>query len=162
VADNSFDVVSQVDRQEVDNALNQARKEVSQRFDFKDTGTSIAWSGEQIEIRSATEAKVKAAFEVFKERLVRREISLKALDHEEPKPAAGSTYRLEIKIVQGIDQEKGRAMVKDLKRTGLKVQVQIQDDQVRVSSKSRDELQRAIAQLKEADYAIPLQFVNYR
>jgi uncharacterized protein YajQ (UPF0234 family) len=164
VADSSFDVVSKVDRQEVDNALNQAAKEVGQRFDFKGTGASIAWSGESgVEIKANSDDRVRAVLDVFKERLVKRSVSLKALDHGDPQPAAGSTSRLLVTIKQGIDDEKARAIVKRLKSDAPKgIQAQVQGDTVRVSSKKKDDLQAAIALLKEADFGIPLQFTNYR
>jgi uncharacterized protein YajQ (UPF0234 family) len=164
VADSSFDVVSKVDRQEVDNALNQAAKEISQRFDFKNTGASVAWSGENaVEIKASTDDRVRAALDVFKERLVKRNVSLKALDHGDPQPAAGGTSRLLVTIRQGIDDEKARAIVKRIKSDGPKgVQSQVQGDTVRVSSKKRDDLQAVIAMLRDADFGIPLQFQNYR
>ena len=127
MADSSFDVVSKVDRQEVDNALNQASKEVGQRFDFKNTGASIRWSGETgVEITANSDDRVKAVLEVFKERLIKRNVSLKALDHGDPQPAAGNTSRLLVTIRQGIDDEKARAIVKKIKSDGPKgVQSQI-------------------------------------
>jgi cyclic-di-GMP-binding protein len=164
VADSSFDVVSKVDRQEVDNALNQAAKEVGQRFDFKGTGASIAWSGESgVEIKANSDDRVRAVLDVFKERLVKRNVSLKALDHDDPQPAAGGTSRLLVTIKQGIDDEKAKAIVKKLKSEAPKgIQAQVQGDTVRVSSKKKDDLQSAIALLKESDFGIPLQFQNYR
>jgi uncharacterized protein YajQ (UPF0234 family) len=164
VADSSFDVVSKVERQEVDNALNQAGKEVGQRFDFKGTGASISWSGDDaVVITANSDERVKAVLDVFKERLVKRQVSLKALDHGEPEPAAGGTSRLNVKIRQGIDAEKARTITKLIKSDGPKgVQAQVQGDTVRVSSKKRDDLQAVIAMLKGADIGIPLQFENYR
>ena len=163
MADPSFDVVSKVDRQEVDNALNQAAKEVSTRFDFKDTGVSIAWSGERVELRGNSEERVKAALDVFKEKLVKRGVSLKALDHGEPQPAGGSTYRLQVDLNQGIADDKAKAIVKAIKNDGPKgVQAAIQGDQLRVSAKKKDDLQSVIALLKDTDFGIPLQFTNYR
>ena len=164
MADSSFDVVSKVDRQEVDNALNQAAKEVGQRFDFKNTGASIRWSGETaVEIAANSDDRVNAVLEVFKERLIKRNVSLKALDHGDPQPAAGSTSRLVVSIRQGIDDDKARAIVKKIKSGGPKgVQSQVQGDTVRVSSKKRDDLQAVIALLKDEDFGIPLQFTNYR
>jgi uncharacterized protein YajQ (UPF0234 family) len=164
VADSSFDVVSKVERQEVDNALNQAAKEVGQRFDFKGTGASIAWGGEDsVVITANSDERVKAVLDVFKERLVKREVSLKALDHDEPEPAAGGSSRLSVKIRQGIDADKARAITKLIKSDGPKgVQAAVQGDTVRVSSKKRDDLQTVIALLKNADLGIPLQFTNYR
>jgi cyclic-di-GMP-binding protein len=164
MADSSFDVVSKVDSQEVDNALNQTAKEIGQRFDFKNTGASIAWSGnDALVITANSDDRVKAVLEVFKERLVKRQISLKALDFAEPEPAAGSTSRLPVAIRQGIDSEKARAIVKKVKADGPKgVQIAIQGETVRVSSKKRDDLQTVIALLKDSDMGIPLQFENYR
>jgi len=163
VADPSFDVVSKVDHQEVDNALNQAAKEVLQRYDFKGTGASIAWSGEDVLITANAVDRANAVLEVFKEKLVKRGISMKALDHGDPKPAGGDTVRLEVTIVAGITDDKGREIVKLIKAEGPKgVQAQRQDDQVRVTGKKRDDLQAVIALLKAADLDVPLQFTNYR
>jgi len=163
VADSSFDVVSKVDRQEVDNALNQAAKELSQRFDFRGTNASISWSGEEaIALQADTEERLLAALEVFKDKLVKRGISLKAFDAGEPQ-ASGKTYRLTGTIVQGIESEKAKKIAKAIRDEGLKgVQAQIQGDQLRVSGKKRDDLQAVIALLKGQDFGIPLQFTNYR
>lgn len=159
----SFDVVSKVDRQEVDNALNQAGKEVSQRYDFRGTGASIAWSGETVEIRANADDRVRAVLDVFKEKLVRRGVSLKALDHGDPQPAAGGTSRLVVTIRQGITDDKAKAIVKKIKSDGPKgVQAQVQGDTVRVSSKKKDDLQTVISLLRDEDFGLPLQFVNYR
>jgi cyclic-di-GMP-binding protein len=164
VADSSFDVVSKVDHQEVDNALNQAAKEIGQRFDFKGTGASICWRGEDaVEITANSDDRVRAVLDVFKERLVKRNVSLKALDHGDPQPAAGSTSRLLVSIRQGIDADKARTIVKALKSDAPKgIQAQVQGDPVRVSSKKKDDLQAAITVLKQGDFGIPLQFQNYR
>jgi uncharacterized protein YajQ (UPF0234 family) len=164
MADASFDVVSKVDRQEVDNALNQAAKEVGQRFDFKNTGASIVWSGDDgVVITANSDERVLAVLDVFQSRLVKRQVSLKALDHEDPQPAAGNTSRLAITIRQGIDSDKARAIVKAIKADGPKgVQVAVQGDTVRVSSKKRDDLQAVIGMLREGDFGIPLQYENYR
>jgi uncharacterized protein YajQ (UPF0234 family) len=162
MADSSFDVVSQVNRQEVDNALNQAKKELIQRFDFKNTGTSIDWSGETVVIVSKADKRALAALEVFKEKLVRRSVSLKALEADDPKPAGGGTYRIECSLVQGIPEDKAKAIAKTIRQSGLKVQAQIQGDQLRVSGKSRDALQKAMALIRENDQGLPLQFTNYR
>jgi cyclic-di-GMP-binding protein len=161
--DPSFDVVSKVDRQEVDNALNQAAKELAQRFDFRGTGASIAWSGEEgVLLQAGTEERAKAALEVFKEKLIKRGISLKALDAGDPQ-ASGKTYRISATILQGIAMEKARAIAKKIRDEGPKgVQAQIQGDQLRVTGKKKDDLQVAIALLKQADFGIPLQFTNYR
>jgi len=162
MADSSFDVVSHVNRQEVDNAMNQAKKELSQRFDFKNTGTSIDWSGEQVMIVSKTDKRALAALDVFKEKLVRRSVPIKALDATDPKPAGGGTYRIECSFVQGIPEEKAKALAKTVRQSGLRVQAQVQGDQLRVSGKSRDDLQKVIVLLKENDQGLPLQFTNYR
>jgi len=163
VADPSFDVVSKVDHQEVDNALNQAAKEVSQRFDFKGVGASIGWSGEAIEIKANSDDRLLAVLEVFKEKLIKRGVSLKALDHGDPQPASGGTSRLAVSIQQGIADDKAKAISKKIRSEGPKgVQAQIQGDQLRVSGKKRDDLQVVIALLKEGDFGVPLQFVNYR
>ena len=159
----SFDVVSKVDRQEVDNALRQTEKELSTRFDFRGTGAAISWSGEEaVALQAETEDRVRAALDVFKEKLVKRQISLKALDPGEPK-LSGKTYRLDCKIVQGIDSEKAKAISKKIRDEGPKgVQAQIQGDQLRVTAKKKDDLQAVIALLKESDFGIALQFTNYR
>jgi cyclic-di-GMP-binding protein len=163
MADPSFDVVSKVDRQEVDNALRQAAKELGQRFDFRGSGTSIDWSGkESIVIESGTEERAKAAVEVFREKLVKRRVSQKAVEVDEP-TASGKTYRVHGKVVEGISAEKAKEISKAVRDTKLKgVQAQIQGDQLRVSGKKRDDLQAVIALLKERDFGIALQFVNYR
>ncbi len=163
MADASFDIVSKVDRQEVDNALNQAAKEVATRYDFKGTGSSIEWSGEAVLIRSNAEERAKAVLDVFKEKLVKRSISLKALDHGEPKPAGGNTVRIDISIRQGIADDKAKAIAKTIKADGPKgVQAAIQGDQLRVTGKKKDDLQAVISLLKDSDFGIPLQFTNYR
>ena len=163
MADSSFDIVSKVDRQEVDNALNQAAKELATRFDFRGTDTSISWKGEEvIEIVSSTEERAKAAVEVFKEKLVRRDISMKAFDAGEPQ-ASGKSYRVSGSLKQGISSENAKKITKLIRDDGPKsVKTQIQGDEVRVTSKSRDDLQSVIALLKSADLDVALQFVNYR
>jgi hypothetical protein len=163
MADPSFDVVSKVDRQEVDNALKQAAKELSQRFDFRGTGTEIDWSGkETITIESQTEERAKAAVEVFRERLVKRGISQKAVELDEP-TVSGKTYRVQGRILQGISSEKAKEIGKVIRDEKIKgVQAQIQGDQLRVTGKKKDDLQAVIALLKSRDFGIALQFVNYR
>ena len=163
MANPSFDVVSKVDRQEVDNALNQASKELSQRFDFRGTGTSIAWAGEEaITIASETEERCTAAVDVFKEKLVKRGISLKAFEAGEPQ-SSGKGYKLGGKIVEGIDSEKAKKISKFIRDAGLKgVQAQIQGDQLRVTGKKRDDLQAAIALLRKELPEWPLSFNNLR
>jgi Uncharacterized protein conserved in bacteria len=161
--DPSFDVVSKVDRQEVDNALNQAAKEVAQRFDFRGTNASIEWSGELgVTIKADTEERAKAALDVFKEKLVKRSISMKALDSGEPK-ASGKQYVITSTLRQGIDSDHARKIAKLIRDEGPKgVQASIQGDQLRVSGKKKDHLQEVIALLKSSDLDVPLQFTNYR
>jgi uncharacterized protein YajQ (UPF0234 family) len=162
-ANPSFDIVSKVDRQEVDNALGQAARELGTRFDFRGTGAEIAWSGEEaVSLQAETEDRVKAALEVFKDKLVKRSISLKALEAGEPRQS-GKIYKIDCAIVQGIHQEKAKAIGKMIRDEGPKgVQAQVQGDQLRVSAKKKDDLQKVIALLKEADFGIALQFTNYR
>src|SRR5262245_46202720 len=162
MADASFDVVSKVDMQEVDNALNPAKKELAQRFDVKGTGTSVEWVGKEIVVVSKAEQRAVAALEVLKERLVRRSVSLKSLEASDPKPAGGGTYRIECKFIEGIPEEKAKALAKAIRQSKLKVQAQVQGDQLRVTGKSRDDLQQAIALLKDNDQGLALQFTNYR
>ena len=159
----SFDVVSKVDRQEVDNALNQTAKELGQRFDFRGTNAAITWAGDEAVALSAdTEERVKAALEVFKEKLVKRQISLKSLDAGDPKPS-GKGYKIDGKIVQGIESDKAKAISKKIRDEGPKgVQAQIQGDQLRVTAKKKDDLQAVIGLLKQSDFGIALQFTNYR
>jgi hypothetical protein len=163
VADSSFDIVSKVDRQEADNALNQAAKELSTRFDFRGTDTTIAWKGDEIvEIVSSTEERAKAAVDVFKEKLIRRDISMKAFDAGEPQ-ASGKTYKVSGSIKEGISSENAKKITKLIRDEGPKgVKAQIQGEEIRVSSKKRDDLQAVIALLKGADLEVALQFVNYR
>jgi uncharacterized protein YajQ (UPF0234 family) len=163
VADPSFDVVSKVDRQEVDNAVNQAGKELSTRFDFRGTGASVAWAGEEgITIQAETEERCTAAVEVFKEKLIKRNISLKAFEVGEP-AVSGKIYKVTGKIVQGIESDKAKKISKAIRDEGPKgVQAQIQGDQLRVSAKKKDDLQAVIALLKSKDFEIALQFTNYR
>ena len=163
MADSSFDIVSKVDRQEADNALNQAAKELSTRFDFRGTDTTIAWKGDEIvEIVSSTEERAKAAVDVFKEKLIRRDISMKAFDAGEPQ-ASGKTYKVSGSIKEGISSENAKKITKLIRDEGPKgVKAQIQGEEIRVSSKKRDDLQVVIALLKGADLEVALQFVNYR
>jgi uncharacterized protein YajQ (UPF0234 family) len=163
VADASFDVVSKVDRQEVDNAVNQAAKELSTRFDFRGTGAQVSWSGQEaVTIEAETEERCKAAIEVFKEKLIKRGISLKALEVGEP-AVSGKIYKVTGQILQGIESDKAKQIAKAIRDEGPKgVQAQVQGDQLRVTGKKKDDLQRVIALLKEKDFGIALQFTNYR
>ncbi len=158
----SFDVVSQVDRQEIDNAVNQARKEIGQRYDFKGTKTEIQLEEDTLRIISDDDFKVKAVVDVLQSKLVRRGVSLKALVYGNIEPAAGGLAKQTITIQQGIDADRARQIVKHVKDTKLKVQSQVQADQVRISGKKRDELQAVIQMLKAEDFGLPLQFINFR
>ena len=162
--ESSFDVVSKVERQEVDNALNQAAKEVAQRYDFKGVGASIAWSGESILLVANSPERVLAVLDVFQTKLIRRGISLKSLDtgDGEPKPS-GKEYRLSATIKEGLSSDVARQLSKLVRDEGPKsVRALIQGDELRVTGKSRDDLQTVIALLKGADVDAALQFVNYR
>lgn len=158
----SFDIVSQVNLQEVDNALNQTRKEVSQRFDFKGTRTEILDDRDTITIISETENKVKAVVDILQSKLVRRGVSLKALSYQPVEPASGGRTKQQIRVQQGIDADRAKEIVKAIKDTKLKVQAQIQGNQVRVTGKKKDDLQAVVQALREQDFGLPLQFVNFR
>ena len=162
MADSSFDIVSKVERQEVDNALNQAAKEISQRYDFKGVGASISWSGEQILMEANSEDRVKAILDVFQSKLIKRGISLKALEAGEPQ-LSGKEYKIFSSIKEGISQENAKKVSKLIRDEGPKsVKAQIQGEELRVSSKSRDDLQAVQALVKGADLDFAVQFVNYR
>lgn len=158
----SFDVVSKLDQHEIDNATNQAIKEIGQRFDFKGTETTVERTEEGIVIRSNSEGRLDAARDVLETKLVRRQVSLKSLDVQQPQPAGGKMWRQVIKLKEGVSKEKAKDIVKAIKDSKLKVQPSIQGDAVRISGKKRDDLQAAIAMLKEHDFDLPLQFVNFR
>ncbi len=159
--ESSFDIVSTVDKQEVSNALNQAQKEIAQRYDFKGTGAEIDFSGEKILIRANAEERAKAVQDVFHSKLIKRGISLKSFDAGEPY-ASGKEYRIEGAIKEGIDQPTAKKITKIIRDEGPKgVKAQIQGDELRVTSKSRDDLQEVIALLKDFDDAA-LQFINFR
>lgn len=162
VADSSFDVVSKVDRMELDNALNQASREVTTRFDFKDTGVKIEIAGEKILVEAETEERAKAALEVLKEKLVKRNVSLKHLDIADPQQS-GKIFKIFATIKEGINQDNAKKVTKLLKEEGPKsIKTQIQGDAVRVTSKSKDDLQDAIALIKSAKLDFAVQFTNYR
>ena len=161
-SESSFDIVSKVDRQEVDNALNQTAREISQRFDFKNTGASIAWSGEKIELRADAEGRVLAVLDVFKDKLVKRGVSLKALEAGEPQ-LSGKVYKISATVTEGISQENAKKVSKLIRDEGPKgIKAQIQGDELRVSSKSKDDLQAVMSLLKGQDFDFALQFTNYR
>ncbi|MEA9984788.1 MULTISPECIES: YajQ family cyclic di-GMP-binding protein [Subtercola] len=162
MADSSFDIVSKVDKMEADNALHQAQKEVEQRYDFKNIGASIDWSGEKILMKANSEERVKAILEVFEAKLIKRGISLRSLDAGEPFPS-GKEYRLEAELKNGIEQEAAKKISKLIRDESPKtVKSQIQGDELRVSSKSRDDLQGVMALLKSADLEVAVQFINFR
>jgi uncharacterized protein YajQ (UPF0234 family) len=158
----SFDIVSKVAWHEVENALNQALKEIGQRFDFKDTDTSIERVEDGISIRSSSEDRARAAHKVLEEKLVRRKVSLKHVEPQKPEPTGKGGTRILLKIKEGIDIDRARKIVGLVKESKLRVQAQIQDNQVRVSGKNRDDLQSAIHLMRQQDLGIELQFVNYR
>lgn len=163
MADSSFDIVSKIDRQEVDNALSQAAREISQRYDFKGTGAEIKWSGENaIEISANADDRASAVLDVFKEKLIKRQQSLKILDASEPRQS-GKESKISIALKEGISQEQAKKIGKLIRDEGpKKVKVQVQGDELRVSSGSRDALQDVIALVKEQDYDFAVQFTNYR
>ena len=159
----TFDVVSEVDKQEVRNALDQADRELTTRYDFKGTGSSIEANDLELTMRSSTEDRLRAVRQVLEEKLVKRGVSLKALEYGKLEEAAGGTVRQTAKLNAGISSDKARELNKFIKDLGLKgVQSQAQGDQLRVSGKKRDDLQDVIAKLREGDFGVPLQFTNFR
>jgi len=162
-AESSFDIVSRLNRQEVDNALNQAAKEIGTRFDFRGVGAAIAWSGDHaVDIRANSEERAKAVLDVFKDKLVKRGVSLKTLDAGEPR-ASGKEYRLAVALKEGISADDARRIGKLIRDEGPKgVRAQVQGEELRVSAKKKDDLQVVIALVKGADFGLALQFVNYR
>jgi cyclic-di-GMP-binding protein len=160
--DFSFDVVSKVDMQELRNAVDQTLREIATRFDFKDSVSNVEMEGSTLKLHSDDEYRLKALIEVLQGKLVRRGVSLKALEYGKMEPASKGTVRQDITVRQGIDTDKAREMSKLIRDSKRKVQAQIQGDQLRVSSKSKDELQAIMQMLKGQDFGIDLQFVNYR
>lgn len=158
----SFDIVSQVDMQEVRNAVDQANRELVNRYDFKGTDSTVQITEDGIVVESSAEGRLEAAVDVLKEKLVRRKVSLKALGGGDPKPAAGGRFRSEFNLNQGISQDAAKELSKHIRDTKLKVQVSIQGDQLRVQGKKRDDLQEVISEVKALDYKLPLQFINMR
>jgi uncharacterized protein YajQ (UPF0234 family) len=158
----SFDVVSKVDLMELDNALNVARKELGTRYDFRGTNTDLERGPEGITLRSSDEPHAVAALTVLRERMAKRNVSQRCLDPKPVEPAGGKTVRQLILIKQGIEQEAAKKMVKAVKDSKIKVQAQIQGDELRVTGKNRDDLQQAIALLRKGDYGVDLQFINFR
>ncbi|GAB2527470.1 YajQ family cyclic di-GMP-binding protein [Paramicrobacterium agarici] len=162
MADSSFDIVSKVDKMEAENAVNQARKEVAQRYDFRGTGASVEWAGEAILLKANTEERVNAILDVVQSKFIKRGISLKSLESGEPY-ASGKEYRLEIGLKNGIASDQAKKISKIIRDEAPKsVKSQIQGDELRVQSKSRDDLQSTISLLKGSDLDIDLQFINFR
>ncbi|WP_327067432.1 YajQ family cyclic di-GMP-binding protein [Kitasatospora sp. NBC_01250] len=162
MADSSFDIVSKVEKQEVDNAINQTSREIATRYDFKNVGATIGWTGERIELKADGEERVKAILDVFQSKLIARKISLKALDAGEPQ-LSGKEYKIFATIKEGITQEDAKKVSKIIRDEGPKgVKAQIQGEELRISSKSRDDLQEVQALLKGKDLDFAIQFVNYR
>jgi uncharacterized protein YajQ (UPF0234 family) len=162
MADSSFDIVSKVDQMELDNAFNQCDREIATRYDFKNTETKIEKTGLKVLLESGTEERVKAALDVLKDKLIKRNVSLKHLDASEP-TLSGKTYRINCEFKEGISTENAKKIAKFLKEKGAKsLKTQIQGDELRVSSKSRDDLQTAIAQVKKETWEFAVQFTNYR
>jgi len=162
MADSSFDIVSKIDQMELDNAFNQCDREIATRFDFKNTETKIEKTALKVVLESSTEERAKAALDVFKDKLIKRNISLKHLDASEP-ALSGKTYRINCDFKEGISTENAKKIAKFLKESGPKsLKTQIQGEELRVSSKSRDDLQTAIAQVKKETWDFAVQFTNYR
>src|SRR3954467_15440400 len=162
MADSSFDIVSKVDKMEADNALNQAQKEIAQRYDFKNVGASVEWSGEKLLLKASSEERVKAVLDVLEQKLIKRGISLRSLDAGKPFPS-GKEFRIEASFKNGISSEDAKKISKIIRDEGPKsVKSQIQGDELRVQSKSRDDLQATMALLKGKDLDVALQFVNFR
>lgn len=160
--ESSFDIVSQVEMQEVSNAIHQAQKEIEQRFDFKNSKSSIELQEDKIILVSDDDFKLRNVVDILESKLVKRQVSLKALDYGKVTPAASDTVRQEAKLVQGISQEKAKQVNKLIKESKIKVSSSIQGDQVRVTGKDKDDLQAVIALLRQQDLGIDLQFINYR
>ncbi len=162
-SESSFDIVSKLDHQEVDNALNQTVKEIGTRFDFRGVGASIAWSGDHgVEIKANSEERASAVLDVFKDKLVRRQVSLKVLDAAEPK-LSGKEYRLSVTLKEGISQDDAKKIAKIIRDEGPKgIKAQVQGDELRVSAKKKDDLQDTIALLKGREFDFAVQFTNYR
>jgi hypothetical protein len=162
--ENSFDVVSKVDLQEVQNAVHQAGKEITTRFDFRGSKSKIEWNDKELELTltSDDEHKMRSVVDILETKLVKRNVPIKSLEFKSVEPAAGATVRQIVKVQQGIAIEKAKEIVKAIKDSKIKVQASIQADQVRVAGKNRDDLQAVIALLRGSDFGVPLQFTNYR
>lgn len=158
----SFDIVSQVDMQEVRNAVDQAAREVTTRYDFKGTDTSIRLSDDGIAVESDSEGRLDASTDVLKSKLIRRNVSLKSIAGGEAKEIGGGRYKAVFTLNEGIAQDAAKELVKDIKNMKLKVQVAIQGDQLRITGKKRDDLQEVISAVKSLDFRLPLQYINFR
>jgi len=161
-SESSFDVVSRVDQQELDNALNQTRKEIENRFDFKNSKTSIEYDGKKITLISDDELKMRNVVDVFGAKAVRRGIDLKAFEYGEVEPAANSTVRQVVTPRSGISKDQSKTLIAHIKDMKVKVNAQYQEEQVRVFGKNKDDLQKVITSLRAMEFEVPLQFVNYR
>lgn len=157
----SFDVVSKLDHHEVDNAVDQARREVGTRFDFKDTGTEIEKTADGISLRSSSEGRLEGAMKVLEDKMIKRKVSLLSLDPQTPQQS-GQNWRQLVKLKEGVDMDRAKRIVKAIKDSKVKVQAAIQGELVRVTGKKKDDLQEAIALLRSQDFGLPLQFVNFR
>lgn len=160
--ENSFDIVSEVNMQEIDNALNQARREIETRFDFKGSKSDIRYDNGVITLISDDDFKLRNVIDILESKMVKRGVELKALKYGKVEPAAGDTVRQQVTVQQGIDKDLAKEIIKEIKNSKIRVQASVQGDKVRVSGKNRDDLQAVIQLLKEQDYDIPLQFANYR
>jgi len=158
----SFDVVSEIDKHELDNAIQQTKREIENRFDFKGTDASIEQTEEGIVLRANSEGRVDAIYGVLEDKVLKRKLSLKILDPQKTQPAGGQMHRKLVKLREGVTTEKAKEIVKFIKDSKIKVQAAIQGDCVRVSGKKRDDLQEVIASLREKDFELPLQFKNFR
>ncbi|WP_371381125.1 YajQ family cyclic di-GMP-binding protein [Sporomusa aerivorans] len=160
--DSSFDIVSEVDMQEMDNAVNQSSKEIGQRYDFKGSKAAIVLDGDSLKLSAEDDYKLGAMLDILRGKMVKRNVPLKCLDEGKVEPASGGTVRQTVKIQKGISKEKGKDVVSAIKDLKLKVQAQIMDDQVRVTGAKKDDLQAVIQKLKDKDFGIELQFINFR
>lgn len=159
----SFDVVSEVDKQELRNAVDQASRELANRFDFRGTESTVEISGEDaVVVESSAEGRLEAANQVLREKLIRRKIDPKAISGGDPRQVGGGRFRSEWNLAQGIPQAEAKRLTKEIRDTGVKVQAQVQGEQIRVQGKKRDELQAVIGMLKDLDFELPLQFINFR
>ena len=161
-SESSFDVVSKVDEQELMNAIDQTRREIAGRFDFKNSKTTVEATKEKITIVADDDMKMRNVIDIFQGKAVKRGVSIKAFDFGEPEPAAGQMVRQIVTVRSGIPKDKSKALIEAIKASKLKVQAQFQDEQIRITSKSKDDLQKVQQLLRDMDYEIPLQFTNYR